>query len=141
MMESIIICEYVTEDCKPINEKNTFFSTDFSIQVLVKMKKIQTDTNILFHWYTKGNPDVLISTYEAPIKGKETYPRFAVGGMKIPQLLLEENIKPFQEWYVLIELDGLFERAEFIIKPHSVYNNTLKLNNPTYHQAGYHWNA
>lgn len=136
-----MICEYVTEEFKPMNEKRIFYSTDFSIQVLVQMKEIQTDRNILFHWYKEGSQDVLIGTYEIPIKGKETYPRFALAGMEIPLLFLEENNNSVQKWYVLIETYGICERKEFEIRSHNLYNGKSNSNLQIPVQSGRQWDA
>lgn len=54
------------------------------------MKEIHTDRDIFFHWYREGSPeDVLIGTYEITIKGKKTFPRFAVARIEIPLSMLK----------------------------------------------------
>ncbi|MDX1770797.1 MAG: hypothetical protein R3328_04660 [Planococcaceae bacterium] len=131
----------MTKEFNPVNEKKIFFSTDYTVQILVRMKKIPTDQKISFHWYTEGNPDFLICTYEIPIKGKETSPRFAVAGVEIPFLMLEKSIKSFQKWYVLIELDGLSIRKEFEIKSHSLYTGKSNVKLQISGQSGYDWEA
>ncbi len=105
------------------------------------MKEIQTDKKILFHWYREGDPDVLIGIYEILVKGKLTYPRFALAGMEIPLLLLEEDNKSNQKWYVLIEIDGYSERKEFEIKSHSLYTDKSNSSLQIPVQSGRQWNA
>lgn len=140
MIESITICEYVTEDLKPINKKNIFFPTDLSVQVLVKMKKMKMNTNILFNWYIEGNPDILMGSYEIPIKGKDTYPRFAVGLLDIPLLLSEkDDYNPFKKWYVLIKVEGSVKKERFEIKNNNSYNGQSEITTP--YQSRYSWNA
>jgi hypothetical protein len=131
----------VTDEFKPVNKKKVFYSTDFSIQVLVQMKEIHTDTKIFFNWYREGSPDVLIGTYELSIQGKKTSPRFAVAGIEIPLLLSEKDNKSFQKWYVLIELDGVYEKKEFEIRTYSLYKSNSNSNLQMSIDSGREWKA
>ncbi|WP_088073062.1 hypothetical protein [Gottfriedia luciferensis] len=136
MINSIVVCENITEDFKPINIKKNFFSNDFSIQILVKMDLIKQDTNIYFHWYISNN-EKLIATYEIPLKANEEKIRYAVGGVEIGRLILEKNFNPLQKWFVLVELNDQTEKIEFEIKPFK----TDGFSNQVSNHSRYSWQA
>ncbi|MER2153601.1 MAG: hypothetical protein ABS917_05405 [Solibacillus sp.] len=141
MINSITICENITEEFKSVNEKNLFTPKDAQVCALIELGKIKEDTIINIEWTIDDSKQVLIGIYQLPLMGKEDSSRFAVAGLDIQMLLSENIINKTTQIKVTAYLDSNIEykiSSTFILKTFIEYKGN-KLKNINLHTSSKEW--
>lgn len=141
LINSITICENITEEFKSVNEKNLFTPKDAQVCALIELGKIKEDTIINIEWTIDDSKQELIGIYQLPLMGKEDSSRFAVAGLDIQMLLSENIINKTTQIKVTAYLDSNIEykiSSTFKLKTFIEYKGN-KLKNINLHTSSKEW--
>lgn len=141
LINSITICENITEEFRSVNEKKIFTPKDAYVCALIELSKIEEDTKINIEWIIDDSKQEIIGIYQLPLIGNEDSIRFAVAGLDIQLLLSENIIYKTSQIKVTVYLDSNIDYKisnDFILKPYIAYKgNQIKSIN--FHTSSKEW--
>jgi hypothetical protein len=123
MIKSIVVCEDTTNSYEPINAQRRFFpGVHGTVQILVRLSKIEQDSNVTFQWYISGEPETPLATYVVTMIRNSSADRFAVGVLDLEALLVLNSFDIYQKWFVIVSYEGETYREDFELRK---FNNYL----------------
>jgi len=134
LINSITICENITEEFKSVKEKNIFTPKDAHVCALIELSKIEEDTYINIEWTIDDSKQEIIGIYQLPLIGKEDASRFAVAGS-------ENIIYKTSQIKVTVYLESNIEYKvsnNFILKPYIAYKRN-KIESINSHTSSKEW--